>query len=173
MLNLLKPLGPSRVLANQSPNRFPKPPPKAQNCLPKPKIGFLELKIRFQGPKFAPKPKIGTPKHKKTQIGSASPKLAPRSPKSAPKPTNWLPKPKIGFRSPKLAPRPQNWLTPQNWLQSPNLAQHWPKKPKICSLKAEMGSSPKLAPQNWLPGSQSRQNPKTKKPKLASGAAEN
>ena len=125
MFNLLKPLGPSWVPANQSPNRLPKPKiglaSGAQNWLVQsPKSGPKRAQNWLQSHKLPPNPNW-------LQSSKLAPKaqncsFATRSPKLASRPQNWLqspkfapkaqigPKtqnPKIGFWSPKLAPRPE------------------------------------------------------------------
>ena len=66
MFNLLKPVGPSLVPANQSPNR-----------LLKPKIDFQSQKLASKAQ--APKPKIGQNWLPKAQTGPQSPKVAPQA----------------------------------------------------------------------------------------------
>ena len=129
MLNLLKPLGPSRAPANQS----PKSPLKAQNWLPTPKIGFQNSKLASNsspnaqsGQNLLPKPNIPidspqspkfAPKAQNPKLASGAQNLLPE-PKIGSKAQNWPPKPKIGPQSPKLAQSPKS----QNLLLKPKLA---------------------------------------------------
>ena len=77
MFNLLKPLGPSRAPANQSPNR-----------LPKPKIGFQP----------SPSPTVPAP--------SPSPKAPPAQPKPPPPPPSPQPSPQPPAPHPSRPPAP-------------------------------------------------------------------
>ena len=94
MFNLLKPLGPSRAPANQSPNRLPKP------------------KIGFQNPKLSQCPKLAS------QNRELAPKALAR--KAQPEPQL---RPSLGSVPAQPLPQPQPaapWPTPAQPQPSPN-----------------------------------------------------